>query len=49
MLLIILVLLVLLALGGGYWAGPQYGYVGYGGPLVAVLVIVLALLLLGVL
>lgn len=46
MLLLILIVLIVLALGGGVWGSPRYGYVGWS-PLGVLLVILLVLLLSG--
>jgi hypothetical protein len=44
--LILLVVLLVLALGGGAWAHPRYGYAGWS-PLGIVLLVAIVLLLFG--
>lgn len=46
MLLIIVIVLLVLALGGGIWAGPSYGPYGWS-PLGIILIVVLLLWLTG--
>lgn len=46
MLLILVIVLVVLALGGGFYAGPNYGLAGWS-PLGIVLLILVILLLTG--
>lgn len=48
MLWLILLVVVILALGGGAWSYPSYGYAGFS-PLLIILVIVLLLWAFGVL